>query len=80
MSSPANQFDNPEVFEAVMGQIGPQMMLFAAKVIDYDHQIDRTDDPEIRAVLRRKRQEAVDEVADFISNFLTNFQHQNPAQ
>ena len=45
MSSPANQFDNPEVFEAVMGQIGPQMMLFAAKVIDYDHQIDRTDDP-----------------------------------
>ena len=40
MSSPANQFDNPEVFEAVMGQIGPQMMLFAAKVIDFDHQIE----------------------------------------
>lgn len=74
----SNQFDNPQVFAAVMERIGPQIMLYAAVISDYDNQINAAADPQVQAELREKRQRVIDEGVEFVTNFLTTNYH-NPA-
>ena len=64
------RFDNTETFEFVMGQLGPQIWCYMGQIIDLDRQIEATDDLTKKAELNQKKQEACEEAANMISDFL----------